>query len=80
MSAASLPDPRNASWESWATAVVVTLLPSYNLPNPGPEGLWQAWAAELLNISGLAATGVPDPRAYGGDWRRWAVAFVFTQQ
>lgn len=71
-------DPRYHTWNQWATMVIVEAFPLYNLPNPGPEGLWQAWATELLNIAGFAERGVPDPRRFSDDWRRWAAAFIYT--
>lgn len=69
-------NPTALPWEVWSATVVSDLRARYTLPNPVSEGLWQLWAAELLNIPGLAKLGLPDPRSYGEDWQAWAAAFT----
>jgi len=73
-----IPDPRYLDWEIWSGQTLLSALGVYNLPNPVDEGLWQAWATELLNITGFASRGSPDPRGYGEDWRAWAMALIMT--
>lgn len=72
----TLSNPELLTWELWAGMISQDLASSYNLPNPGEEGSWQLWAAELLNIPELEQLGLPDPRGFGLDWRRWAAAFT----
>lgn len=74
----SVLNPAGLSWELWAGSVVSDLLGQYNLPNPGEEGLWHAWATELLNVTALAGLGIVDPRTFGADWRSWAAVFIMT--
>lgn len=69
-------NPAELDWAQWSATVADDLRARYTLPNPVSEGLWQLWAAELLNIPGLAAVGLPDPRNYGDDWQAWAAAFM----
>ncbi len=71
-------DPSQLTWRVWAGLVTQELLGSYNLPNPGDEGLWQLWATELLNIPGLVELGLPDPRAFARSWQEWATVFLLT--
>jgi hypothetical protein len=73
-----LPRPEGLEWGAWSVYVLTELSNGYTLPNPVDEGLWQAWATELLNIAGISELGVADPRSFGEDWRAWAAAFILT--
>ena len=67
-------DPRGMSWERWATTLTEALA-RHNLPIPGGEGSWSAWAFLLFASPDLVGAGVLDPRGFT-DWRRWAEATV----
>lgn len=64
-------DPRNLTWQEWASGVVSSLNTAWNLGTPSSEQYWQDYAVGLVRAPFLAQRSLPDPYAFS-DWREWA--------
>jgi hypothetical protein len=74
MALALVYDPRNHTWNSWAS-LMVEAYAGQQLEIPQTEDTWKGWAAGLKGIDIFANEGVPDPYLFE-EWFDWAEALV----
>jgi hypothetical protein len=74
MALALVYDPRNHTWNSWAS-LMVEAYAGQQLAIPDTEDTWKGWAAGVKGIDIFANEGVPDPYLFE-KWSDWAEALV----
>lgn len=65
-------DPRNMTWDDWASSVILVVGDAWSLGAPGAETAWQDWAIGLLRASPFTQQIIPDPYQFS-DWREWGM-------
>lgn len=66
----SVPDPTLMGWGEWAAEMTVRF-PSDRLGN-WPWHDWKDWGLQLFFTESFSDVNIPDPLAFGDDWKEWA--------
>jgi hypothetical protein len=74
MALAIVYDPRNHTFDSWAS-LMVEAYGGQQLAIPSGDKNWQDWAAGLNAIDIFVNEAIPNPYNYN-NWREWAEALV----
>jgi hypothetical protein len=74
MALALVYDPRNHSWDSWAS-LMVEAYAGQQLVIPSGEERWKEWAAGLKAIDVFMNEAIPGPYIFD-NWQGWASAVV----
>ena len=67
-------DPRNLSWDQWAS-LMVEAYGGQQLEIPSDESEWRGWADGFCGIGLFNNDAVPSPHAFE-KWQDWASAVV----
>ena len=67
-------DPRNLSWDQWAS-LMVEAYGGQQLEIPSNESAWKVWANGFCGIGLFNNDAVPSPHAFE-KWQDWASAVV----
>jgi hypothetical protein len=67
-------DPRNLSWDQWAS-LMVEAYGGQQLEIPSNESAWREWANGFCGIGLFNNDAVPSPHAFE-KWQDWASAVV----
>jgi hypothetical protein len=67
-------DPRNLSWDQWAS-LMVEAYGGQQLEIPSNESAWRGWADGFCGIGLFNNDAVPSPHAFE-KWQDWASAVV----
>jgi hypothetical protein len=65
-------DPRNMTWQDWASSVILSVNDAWSFGVPPEEADWQGWAIGLLRASPFTQQIIPDPYQFS-DWREWGM-------
>ena len=67
-------DPRNLSWDQWAS-LMVEAYAGQQLEIPSDESGWKSWADGFAGIGLFGSDAVPSSDAFE-TWQEWASAVV----
>jgi hypothetical protein len=67
-------DPRNLTWDHWAS-LMVEAYAGQQLEIPSTEAQWKEWATGFCGIGLFESDAVPSPHAFE-KWQDWASAVV----